>query len=101
MHKTKRLTLIITLCIAAMLLVGCAAHSSTRDTELPTLTIGSDDFRPYIYLDVDDVYAGIDVDLAREACRRMGYEAVFKQINWDEKDDLLASGDIDCIWGCF
>lgn len=46
MHKTKRLTLIITLCIAAMLLVGCAAHSSTRDTELPTLTIGSDDFRP-------------------------------------------------------
>lgn len=101
MHKTKRLTLIITLCIAAMLLVGCAAHNSTRDTELPTLTIGSDDFRPYIYLDVDDAYAGIDVDLAREACRRMGYEAVFEQINWDEKDDLLASGDIDCIWGCF
>lgn len=31
----------------------------------------------------------------------MGYQAVFKYINWEEKTDLVNSGEIDCIWGSF
>ena len=37
----------------------------------------------------------------RKAGARIGYEAVFHQINWNEKDSLLASGEVDCLWGCF
>ena len=43
----------------------------------------------------------MDVALATEACRRMGYEPVFRQISWDEKDLLLEIGQVDCLWGCF
>ena len=31
----------------------------------------------------------------------MGYEAEFKLINWEDKKELLESGEIDCIWGSF
>lgn len=44
---------------------------------------------------------GIDVDIAKEALSRMGYTPVFKQIEWQKKDEYLRSGEIDCIWGCF
>ena len=41
------------------------------------------------------------MELAKEACRRMGYEAVFEYINWEDKKTLVDSGEIDCIWGSF
>ena len=31
----------------------------------------------------------------------MGYEPVFSYINWEEKKELVESGDIDCVWGSF
>ena len=31
----------------------------------------------------------------------MGYEPVFSYINWEEKKELVESGDIDCVWGIF
>ena len=36
-----------------------------------------------------------------EAFRRMGYRPEYITINWTEKNALLESGAIDCIWGCF
>ena len=44
---------------------------------------------------------GIDVELATEAFRRMGYQVEPVQINWEKKKELLESGEIDCIMGCF
>ena len=38
---------------------------------------GSDDYEPYSYLDETGEFTGIDVDLAREACRRLGYRPEF------------------------
>lgn len=35
----------------------------------------------------------------RSGC--MGYQAVFKTIDWEQKNNLLESGEIDCVWGCF
>ena len=31
----------------------------------------------------------------------MGYAARFETINWEQKTNLVESGAIDCIWGCF
>ena len=39
--------------------------------------------------------------MAREACSRIGYEPVFRLIDWDQKDEFLQNGEVDCLWGCF
>ena len=49
----------------------------------------------------DGVPTGIDVELATEAFKRMGYQVEVVQINWEEKKELVESGEIDCIMGCF
>ena len=63
--------------------------------------MGSDSYPPYIYLNNDGVPTGIDVEIATEAFRRMGYAARFETINWEQKTNLVESGAIDCVWGCF
>jgi polar amino acid transport system substrate-binding protein len=44
---------------------------------------------------------GYDVDLAREAARRMGVELVLQPIDWNTKEKELNNGHIDCIWTGF
>lgn len=78
--------------------MGCGAK---KESELPQLVIGCDDYRPYHYTDEEGEPAGIDVELAVEACRRMGYEAVFEPIDWNMRDDILQSGAVDCLWSCY
>jgi polar amino acid transport system substrate-binding protein len=46
-------------------------------------------------------YAGLDIELAKEVCRRMGMKPVFVALQWDQKDECLEDGEIDCIWSCF
>ena len=95
----KRNLVLLSILIGGMLLnTGC----SEENTEpLPQLLIGCDNYRPYNYADEDGEQAGIDVDLAKEACQRMGYEPVFLQIEWDERDNCLNNGEVDCIWSCY
>lgn len=70
-------------------------------TELPELKIGSAIFAPYFYIGEDGKETGVDVDIAKEACRRMGYEPVFKRLIWGDHDKLLDSGAVDCVWCSF
>ncbi len=44
---------------------------------------------------------GYDIDVIKEMCKRMGVKPVFKDLEWTKKDDLLKSGEIDCIWNAF
>lgn len=81
-------------------LTSCGG-TNAKDSGLPQLIVGSDTYPPYIYLNNDGVPAGIDVEIATEAFRRMGYAAQFEPIDWEQKTDLVESGTIDCIWGCF
>lgn len=71
------------------------------EEHLPKLRIGCDEYEPYNYLDENGKGTGIDADLAKEACNRMGYEPVFIKLDWTEKDKYLEGGKIDCIWDCF
>ena len=81
-------------------LTACSGSRSEKE-ELPQIMIGSDNYPPYVYLNNDGVPTGIDVDIATEAFKRMGYAAQFETIDWEQKSTLVESGDIDCIWGCF
>ena len=92
------------LCVAAVLAGGHAAQKKENrkvSGELPQIIVGSDDYPPFNYSDENGQPTGIDVDLAKEAFDRMGYQAVFRQINWEEKKELVENGKIDCIWGSF
>lgn len=96
----KRCAVWILACLIAVgVLCGCGAQQP--DTSLPKLIIGSDTYPPYVYMDNNGDITGLDVELAREAFRRMGYEAEFTSIDWERKKALVDNGDIDCIWGCF
>ena len=88
--------------ILAVTLAGCKNTDNTKEeSEKPVITLGSDSYPPYNYLNEDGVPTGIDVELATEAFKRMGYQVNVVQINWEEKKELVESGKIDCIMGCF
>ena len=88
--------------ILAVTLSGCKNTDNTKEEpEKPVITLGSDNYPPYNYLNEDGVPTGIDVELATEAFERMGYQVKVVQINWEKKKELVESGEIDCIMGCF
>lgn len=92
------------ICMAVLLTAGCTKQSSKvveKPEELQKIIVGSDDYPPFNYADENGNSTGIDVDLAMEALKRIGYEAVFTRINWEDKKELVENGDIDCIWGSF
>ena len=94
-HKIPRRTF-LKVCAAA-----AAAGLTACGKTLPELTVGSDNYPPFIYLNNDSTPTGIDVDIATEAFARMGYAVRFEIIDWEQKTNLVESGAIDCIWGCF
>lgn len=97
--------LLLAACLLLGALTGCGRDGTPTPDDagdaLPVLVIGSDNYPPYNYEDASGNPTGIDVELATEACRRMGYRAEFVKIEWEEKTKLVESGEIDCIWGCF
>ena len=71
--NNKRFRIGTTLLLAGMLLLslaGCASQNKAAEN-LPAVTIGSDSYPPYNYLDEDGIPTGIDVDLATEAFRSL------------------------------
>ena len=84
----------------AVLLCGCRGFK-TAQNELPYLTIGSDEYEPYNYIDGHGNHTGIDVELAQEVCRRIQRSPRFVTIKWDDKDGYLEKGEVDCLWGSF
>lgn len=95
MFIRKHLTVFVILILFSL----CACSAKTEEV-LPEIVIGYSNYRPYCYTDENGDLAGIDVEFAREACRRTGYTPVFKLSGWRNRDYLLESGDIDLFWCC-
>jgi len=55
-------------------------------------------FKPMGYTDENDEIVGFDIDMAEEVCKRMGVKLTKESINWDDKEEDLKLGKIDCIW---
>lgn len=94
------LILLVAACAVALMYTvrSSSTSSSEADKDLPALKIGVTDNDPYVYIDTTGDYAGIDVDIAREACKRAGIRPQFIDISWNDRDRLLKNGDIDCLW---
>lgn len=96
------LKFLLCLLVVTTLTTGCnVLQPKEQDDKLPVLTIGSDVYPPFFYINEKGEPDGVDVELAKEACRRMGYRPEFVAIDWKHKDELLAGGRVDCLWGCF
>lgn len=94
------LILLVAVCAGALTYTVRSSSSSSNeaDRDLPVLKIGVTDNDPYVYVDTTGDYAGIDIDIAREACKRAGLKPLFVDIDWNDRDRLLKNGDIDCLW---
>ena len=66
------------------------------------LVVGLDEALPPLgFRDENGTLVGFDVDLAREVCARLGVGLALRPIAWDEKEQELESGRVDCIWSGF
>ena len=78
MRRIKSFLIIICLLsIYTAFLYGCErkerSDSHNNEAGLPEIVIGSDNYPPYNYVDTDGNATGIDVELATEAFKRMGW----------------------------
>ncbi len=63
------------------------------------LVVGLDDnFPPMGFRDEKNELVGFDIDMAREAAKRMGVEVEFKPIDWSAKEAELAGKRVDALW---
>ena len=79
-----------------MMVAGCGSSGPKK------IVIGLDDnFAPMGFRNEKNEIVGMDIDLAREACKRLNMEVEFKPIDWGAKEAELKSKRIDAIWNCF
>lgn len=108
----RKVVLMLVMCLAlGVMLVGCGSQAPEGDNnQAPDQSwqeiqdkgyfmVGLDDaFPPMGFRDKEDNIVGFDIDLAKEAARRMGVEVKFQAISWDANVEELNSGNIDVIW---
>lgn len=66
--------------------------------EKGTLVIGITDFAPMDYKDESGAWIGFDADMAKIVAEKLGVEAQFVEIDWDNKIMELDSKNIDVVW---
>ncbi len=94
----KLLAGLLVMVTAATMLVGCKSESEGKK-----FVVGFDaEYPPYGYMSEDGKgYTGFDLELAEEVCKLNGWKLVKQPIAWENKDNELNSGAIDCIWNGF
>ena len=112
MKKKNFLRSILGCSLAACILTGCGGASSTAAgssadaatdwdyiANKGSMTIGMTLFDPMNYYDTDGTtLIGFDTELAQAVCKKLGVEAEFVEIDWNNRLMELDSKKIDCIW---
>lgn len=98
----KKITvLIMTLLFTVGLISGCGTNTAKNTaSETPKkIVVGLDDnYPPMGFKDENNEITGFDIDVAKEAAKRLGREVEFKAIDWDSKEAELKSGRVDVLW---
>ncbi len=63
-----------------------------------TMIVGITEFEPMDYRDASGQWIGFDADMARLVADKLGVEAQFVVIDWDNKIMELDSKNIDVVW---
>ncbi len=90
--------LMVALLLVTIVFAGCGGGDNAKPEE-SKITIGLDDeYAPMGFKNEQNEIIGFDVDLAKEAAKRLGSQVEFKAIDWNSKEAELKSGRIDIIW---
>ena len=96
MKKIFALCMMLVLAVTA--LAGCGGDTAKKE-EVGKIVVGLDDsFPPMGFKDENNEIVGFDIDLAKEAAKRLGREVEFKAIDWNSKEAALTSGRVDILW---
>ncbi len=103
----KKLTAVLLLTAGAML-AACGkqepaaqavAESAPPPAAITKIVVGLDDnFPPMGFRDEKNELVGFDIDMAREAAKRMGVQVEFKPIDWSAKEAELSAKRVDALW---
>ena len=96
----KFLALMLTLVVASAFVAGCGGDkAATKKEAAKKIVVGLDDnFPPMGFKNEKNEIVGFDIDMAKEAAKRLGRPVEFKAIDWSSKEAELKSGRIDVIW---
>ncbi len=90
---------------ASAFLVACGKKEEAPAAAVPAppalskIVVGLDDnFPPMGFRDEKNALVGFDIDLAREAAKRLGAEVEFKPIDWNAKEAELGGKRVDVLW---
>jgi polar amino acid transport system substrate-binding protein len=92
--KMKKIMLsALALILIGLLLAGCGGTAQKK------IVVGLDDnFPPMGFRDDKNNIVGFDIDMAKEASKRMGVQVEFKPIDWNSKEVELSSKRVDMLW---
>lgn len=102
----KKLAAVLLMSLGAVL-AGCSKEDSAATQAAATpapqatarIVIGLDDnFPPMGFRDEKNEIVGFDIDMAREAAKRLGVEVQFKPIDWSAKEAELSGKRVDALW---
>jgi len=103
--RNKTIKFLAVLLAAVFIASGCG-KDNTKDKSLEQIKakgffiVGLDDqFPPMGFRGQDNnEIVGFDIDLAKEAAKRLGIQVQFKPVAWDGIIMSLNKGDIDVVW---
>ncbi|MYN12128.1 transporter substrate-binding domain-containing protein [Pusillimonas sp. TS35] len=100
----KKITAVLTISALSLLLAACgkgedAPKVSAAPAAAQKIVVGLDDnFPPMGFRDESNKLVGFDIDMAKEASKRLGIEVEFKPIDWSAKEAELNGKRVDALW---
>lgn len=90
------------LVLSTLVLCSACGKKTESDTDFiqkkGTLVVGVTSYEPMDYQDASGNWTGFDAEFAQAVAQKLGVEAQFIEIDWDNKFFELDSKAIDCIW---
>jgi len=91
-------SLVMLLMMVGLILTGCSSTATKSPTQKKIIVGLDDSFPPMGFRDEKNNIVGFDIDMAREAGKRLGMEVEFKPIDWGSKEAELTGKRIDALW---
>ena len=94
---------IVSLLLVAIMIAACFAGCAGTGTGTgkKTVVVGYTIYEPMNYKDENGKLIGFDTELAEAVFGKLGYEVIFKEIDWKAKYTDLNANTIDCVWNGF
>lgn len=93
----KKTTRIISLLMAAVLVIACFAGCGEKTEDDNLLKVGTNaEFEPFEYIEGDEI-VGYDIEVANEIAKDMGKKISITNINFDSLTGALQSGMFDMV----